>query len=164
MLLIPRPIYPPDFGFIDEDLDTVARYLFNECNTTFENLLALGGKNVISSFTIDNTAILPVSPQAYPLLKLYRTDDNFLFPVGNGSSVQLVVAYVLAFSPKQKASSLTTFVAREIKRLLQNSPVDDACPFTIDMTKGISTTYNTLTPREDIIYSYAKTTCSLLTE
>jgi hypothetical protein len=164
MLLIPRPTYPPDFGFIDEDLDTVARYLFNECNTTFENLLALNGKNVINSYVIDNTASLPVSPQAYPLLKLYRTEENFIFPVGNGNSVQIVVAYVLAFSQRQKASSLTTFVSGELRRLLQNSPVDDLCPFTIDMTKGISTTYNTLTPKEDIIYSYAKTTCYLLTQ
>ena len=157
-MFISRPSYPVDFKFPDVDLQTIAGYIRNEVNITF--ITALGGRPAISSYTVDNTNKLPLGINIYPLLKIFRNEESFLFPIGAGNTVSLTIAYVLAYSAKDKASGLTFHVAKEIARILQNSEVDDNIPFTIDKEQGITIKYeSSLTT--DVVYDYAKINCAV---
>lgn len=157
-MFIERPNYPEDFKFPDADLQTIAAYIRNEVNITFNT--ALGGKKAISSYTVDNTNKLPLGTNIYPLLKIFRNEESFLFPIGAGNIVSLTIAYVLAYSAKDTASGLTFHVAKEICRILQNSEVDDVIPFTIDKEQGITIKYESATTT-DLVYDYAKINCAV---
>ena len=157
-MFLERPNYPADFKFPDADLQTIASYIRNEVNITFS--MALGGKLAISSYTVDNTNKLPLGTNSYPLLKIFRNEESFLFPIGAGNIVSLTIAYVLAYSAKDTASGLTFHVAKEICRILQNSEVDDVIPFTIDKEQGITIKYESATTT-DLVYDYAKINCAV---
>jgi hypothetical protein len=157
-MFISRPSYPANYKFPDVDLQTIASYIRNEVNITFNT--ALGGKKAISSYTVDNTNKLPLGTNIYPLLKIFRNEESSLFPIGNGDIVSLTIAYVLAYSAKDTASGLTFHVAKEIKRILQNSEVDEVIPFTIDKEQGITIKYESATTT-DLVYDYAKINCSV---
>ncbi len=157
-MFIERPSYPANHKFPDIDLQTIAAYIRNEVNITFNT--ALGGKKAISSYTVDNTNKLPLGTNIYPLLKIFRNEESFLFPIGAGNIVSLTIAYVLAYSAKDTASGLTFYVAKEIARILQNSEVDDVIPFTIDKEQGITIKYESSTTT-DIVYDYAKINCAV---
>jgi hypothetical protein len=157
-MFIDRPNYPADFKFPDVDLQTIAGYIRNEVNITFSQ--ALGGRSAISSYTVDNTNKLPLGTNIYPLLKIFRNEESFLFPIGEGNTVNLTIAYVLAYSTKDTASGLTFHVAKEIARILQNSEVDDNIPFTIDKEQDITIKYESATTT-DLIYDYAKINCAV---
>jgi len=157
-MFIERPNYVANYKFPDVDLQTIAAYIRNEVNITFNT--ALGGKKAISSYTVDNTNKLPLGTNIYPLLKIFRNEESSLFQIGNGDIVSLTIAYVLAYSAKDTASGLTFHVAKEIKRILQNSEVDDVIPFTIDKEKGITIKYESSTTT-DLVYDYAKINCAV---
>lgn len=156
--LIERPTYPADYKFPDIDLQTIAAYIRNEVNITFS--APLGGRSAISSYTVDNTNKLPLGTNIYPLLKIFRNDESSIFPIGAGDLVNITIAYVLAYSAKEQASGLTFHIAKEIKRILQNSEIDDNIPFTIDKEQGITIKYESATTT-DVIYDYAKINCSV---
>lgn len=157
-MIISRPSYPANHKFPDLDLQTIAAYIRNEVNITFNT--ALNNRSAITSFTVENTNRLPNSSSIYPLLKIFRNEESFIFPMDKGNIVSLTIAYVLSHSPKDTASGLTTHVAREICRILQNSEIDDVIPFTIDKEQGITITYDTFLTT-DVVYDYAKINCSV---
>lgn len=157
-MFIDRPNYQSDFKFPDTDLQVIAGYIRNEVNTTFS--IALGGRSAISSYTVDNTNKLPLGTNIYPLLKIFRNEESFLFPIGAGNTVSLTIAYVLAYSAKDIASGLTFHVAKEIARILQNSEVDNNIPFTINKEQDITIKYES-SATTDIVYDYAKINCAI---
>jgi hypothetical protein len=157
-MFISRPSYPANFKFPDVDLQTIAAYIRNEVNLTFNT--ALGGKKAISSYTVDNTNKLPLGTNIYPLLKIFRNEESFLFPIGAGNVVSLTIAYVLSYSPTDSTSGLTHHVAKEICRILQNSEVDDVIPFTIDKEQGITIRYESV-DKTDKVFDFAKINCAV---
>jgi hypothetical protein len=157
-MFIDRPTYPIDFKFPDVDLQTIAAYIRNEVNITFST--PLGGKSAISSYTVDNTNKLPLGTNIYPLLKIFRNEESFLFPIGAGNVISLTIAYVLSYKHTDSASGLTHHVAKEICRILQNSEVDDNIPFTIDKEQGIIIRYESV-DKTDRIFDLAKINCAV---
>ena len=157
-MIIERPSYPANYKFPDVDLQTIAAYLRNEVNLTFDT--ALNGKKAITSYSVENTNRFPLGTSIYPLLKVFRNNESFIFPVDAGNTVSLTIAYILSYSPKDTASGLITHVARELARVLQNSEVDDVVPFTIDKEQNITIEYDSFLTT-DVIFDYAKITCSI---
>jgi len=161
MEIIQRPTFPTNFKFPDVDLETIASFIRDDVNLTFNN--TLNSNKVIASFSCESSRRLSLGDKVYPLLKVYRTQELFYFPIGNVKNLDITIAYVLAYSPKEKGTSITTYVASDICRVLQNSSILDDIPFTVNIEKPITVTYDNASD-SDIVYDYAKITCTILTQ
>jgi hypothetical protein len=156
-LEIARPIYDNTFNFVDTDCGIIASYLFNEVNTTF--LTANQGKNIINTYRTFNDVIIPIAD--FPVLKVYKLNEQDNYNIGQFTDVSINVSYILAYTQKQKVADVSGYVAAEIKRLLKNADLNNL--FQINWDKPVATTYETMIDPNQLIYKYTNTVFNIYT-
>jgi hypothetical protein len=155
-LVIPRPSYDINYNFIDNDCLTIADYLYNEINKTFLTPL---GRNIVTTYRTFNDVYIPNVD--FPVLKVYKVNEQDNFNIGQFTDVTINISYILAYTKKDKIADVSSYVATEIKRLLKNA--DLIGMFQVNWEKPINTTYETMIDPSQLIYKYTNITFNLYT-
>lgn len=155
-MLIPRPIYPIDFKFVDPDLLLIGGTLFSEVNATFNDVL---GKNIIKTYRTFNDNFIPVID--FPILKVYKDQEREQDLNSDFLITDIVISYALAFTQPPKVGDVSTFVSKEIRRVLKNMSTDGTIQ--IDWEVGISVDYEDFIDPDNVIYKYTNIRFSMYT-
>lgn len=154
-----RPYFPASFDFIDQDCKTIAEHLTVNINETFK--YALDGKDIIRTYRAYNDLAIPNTD--YPCLKVYKVSEELFTPITSEMSTGFVISYILSFTQPPKVSDVSTFVAREIIRLITNAHLVDPPVFQVDTEKPIAVEYDTMIDPQRRIYKYTNVNCSIFT-
>lgn len=154
--LIPKPIYPLNFNFQDEDSHYIANYLYVELNKTFKD--AIKG-NIVKTFRDFNDNFIPVID--FPVLKVYPTRENDTGDISPQISTTFIIAYAVAYTQRTKVSSVCRYVSKEIRRLLKNGSLEGK--FQLDFSSPIDVEYEDFIAPDNVIYKYATLTVNIYT-
>lgn len=155
-ILIPRPIYNVGFDFKDPDTTTIASYLFNEINITFQ--AALKG-NIIKTYRDFNDNFIPTID--FPVLKVYPTAETDTADIAPQISTEFTIAYATAYTQRPKIGSICRLVAKEIRRLLKNGSMQEL--FQLDFSSPILVDYEDFISPDNVIYKYATLKANIFT-
>jgi hypothetical protein len=158
-LYAPRPIYPFGYKFIDKDCEFIANYIANEVNETFYDALRY---NVIKSIRTFNDLFVPLTD--FPVLKVYRSSETNSFNEVE-ISTKFKIIYALAFTQKTKVADISSFVGREIRRVLSTGSLDNL--YQIDWGNSgentIDIEYEDFIAPDNTVYKYVTVTCPIFT-
>jgi hypothetical protein len=147
MALIPRPLYPPTFQFVDPDLVRIASIIYQEVNETFMPVL---NQNIIKTYRTFNDNFIPLID--FPVLKVYKDSESELDLNSDILSTDIVITYALAFTQAPKIGDVSTFVSKDIRRILKN--LSDCGKVQVDWNKGLTIDYEDFIDPENVIYKY----------
>jgi hypothetical protein len=148
MALIPRPLYPLNFDFVDPDLARLASTIYDEVNTTFRP--TLNNQNIIKTYRTFNDNFIPIID--FPVLKVYKEAESELDLNSDILVTDIVISYALAFTQPPKVGDVSTFVSKDIRRILKN--LSDCGKVQINWDRGISIDYEDFIDPENVIYKY----------
>lgn len=157
MALIPRPLYPTNFTFVDPDLARLAAIIYDEVNRTFRDVL--DNQNIIKTYRTFNDNFIPIID--FPVLKVYKTAEEELDLNSDILVSDIVITYALAFTQHPKVGDVSTFVAKDIRRLLKN--LSECGKVQINWEKGISIDYEDFIDPDNVIYKYTTIRTSIYT-
>lgn len=155
-MLIPRPIISSDFEFVDRDCRYLAEQIYTEVNATFMPAL---DESVIKSYRTYNDNFIPLID--FPVLKIYKDAEEELSFNTDFLSTAMIATYALAFTQAPKVGDISTFVSKEIRRVIKN--LSDEGNIQLDATKGISIDYEDFIDPQNVIYKYSTLRFSIFT-
>lgn len=158
-LYLPRPVYPPNYAFIDEDCKAIAELLRDEINETFYDALR---NNMVKSIRTFNDVYVPLGE--FPVLKVYKENEKSGLNQPQISTTFKIV-YALAFTNKNRVADVSSFVGKEIRRILTNASLNqflqidwgDSGEDTIDIE------YEDFISPDNTIYKYVTVTVPIFT-
>jgi hypothetical protein len=145
--MIPSPLFPTNFSFVDPDCKFLAERIYCDLNTTFQ--LALGG-NIVRTLRTFNDNFIPL--QEFPILKVYKDAEEELDLNSDILSTKFIISYALAFVQAPKIGDVSTFVSKEIRRILKNLSETDRIQ--IDWNSGLSIDYEDFIDPKNVVYKY----------
>ena len=151
-----RPVYSNKSEIVDIDNKTIADYLFNEINTTFNSVFP---NRVVKTCRYFNDITIPLTD--FPVLKVYKKNELDTVLISPYYYVDMTVNYILAYTEEKNIANISTLVAKEIRRLLKNASVEGL--FQLDENTDIYIEYNTLVNNSNIIYNYTNVNFKILT-
>lgn len=155
-MFIPRPIIAEDFQFVDRDCKYIAEEIYREVNDTFRPAL---NENVIRSYRTYNDNFVPLID--FPLLKIYKDAEEEISFNTDFLSTSVIASYALAFTQAPKVGDISTFVSKEIRRVIKNLSDDGTIQLNAD--KGISIDYEDFIDPQNVIYKYSTLRFSIFT-
>lgn len=155
-MLIPRPLIPEGFSFTDPDCKRIAETVYEEVNTTFYT--SLNGK-AITSYRTFNDNFIPLID--FPVLKVYKDGEQEYSSNADIMITSFVVSYALAFSQAPKVGDISTFISKEIRRVLKNMSFDTRLQLVEDA--GITIDYEDFIDPQSVIYKYTTIRFSMYT-
>lgn len=155
-LLLPDPEYTEDFDFVDEDCKYIANYLYEGLNKTFYKPLK---GNIVKTVRYFNDLFIPLTD--FPVLKVYRRGYKDGIATEPQTSSTFIIAFALAYTQKSKVSSINSYVADEIIRLLKNGSYLEL--FQLDETEGMQVEFEDFLSPENVVYKYTTITVNIFT-
>lgn len=155
-MLIPRPVIGDDFEFIDRDCKYIAEEVYKEINATFRPAI---NEDVIKSYRTYNDNFIPLID--FPVLKVYKDAEAEIDANSDFLSTAMIASYALAFTQSPKVGDISTFVSKEIRRVLKNLSYDGRIQ--LDAGNGISIDYEDFIDPQSVIYKYATIRFSIFT-
>jgi len=157
MVLIPRPLYPVDFAFVDPDVARLAATIYDEVNTTF--MPVLNDTKIIKTYRTFNDNFIPIID--FPVLKVYKESESELDLNSDILISDIVITYALAFTQPPKVGDVSTFVSKDIRRILKN--LSECGKVQINWERGISIDYEDFIDPDNVIYKYTTIRTSIYT-
>lgn len=155
--MISRPLFDTGFQFNDPDCDLLALEIYQEVNETFADVL--GSEKAIKTYRAFNDNFVPLID--FPLLKVYKDAEQEVEANSELFITSIVVNYALAFTQEPKIGDVSTFVSKEIRRVIKN--MSEAGKIQVDWSKSLTIDYEDFIDPKNIIYKYATLRFSIYT-